>query len=116
MKKLITILVISASFSCFSQTADAKIDSMKVNFTNFHEQYMSGVTLTVVGSAVAGIGVFVGARNYNSIRANEQSKIDAIALMSIGSGIAIIGYIIQVDSHKFIARAGAGGVNLTYKF
>ena len=116
MKKLITILIILASFNCFSQTAEAKIDSMKVNFTHFHEQYMSGVTVTVAGAAITGLGLFVAARNFNSEKAAQQNKIDAIALLSIGSGIAIIGYIIQVDSHKFIARAGAGGVNLTYKF
>ena len=45
-----------------------------------------------------------------------KKLITILVIMSIGSGIAIIGYIIQVDSHKFIARAGAGGVNLTYKF
>lgn len=116
MKAFTFILLLTISTTLFGQVErnnDVFIDSLKTeitktqneliyvqaNLSKFQKQYRTGTIITFVGGAVATGGLIT---TINTETTNYQY------LLVIGGIISTIGFIMQIDSHKWIGKAGIG--------
>ena len=111
MKKTLLILLIIFSFSANAQTVnyDMRIDSLKNEITtiklnnnyvqkcleNCHKEYNTGTTFIVGGILFTGFGIAI----------SEGEKVPD-AFWIIGTALTTVGVIFQIDSHKWIKKAG----------
>lgn len=89
---LIAVLLISASAQ--AQT-DSTTHQIQLNLAKCHKEYRTGTILMVMGilATVAGIQA-------------QSSDMGGKKLIYAGAGLATIGGVIHIDSHKWIARCG----------
>ena len=82
---------------------------VQANLKRFQKQYRTGTIITFVGAAVT-IGGLITTLNTGTT--------DYQYLMVIGGAVGTIGYIMQIDSHKWIGKAGIGTTEngLTIKY
>jgi len=70
---------------------------MRTCLTKFHTQYTTGLSITLIGGALAGTSVFI--------------ECDELTKQAVGIGglvIMLVGVATTFDSHKWINRAGWG--------
>jgi hypothetical protein len=95
MKKLILILSLFASTSQAQQRDTLTIQDMQYNLYRSHQEYRTGTVVSILG--LLAILASVEAKN---------SEMPLPELGYIGAGMVTVGGIIQIDSHKWIGRAG----------
>lgn len=71
-------------------------ESIKLNLKKSHDQFKTGTIVSIIGLLATGAGAIVNG--------NEPGS--GNALFIIGGAATMIGVGIQIDSHKFIGRAG----------
>ena len=104
MKKSLFILLAVISIGLNAQN-----DSIiKLNLRKCHNEFKTGTSL-VVG------GVLISTCMYAGISNNLFSTPLKKGLFFASVGMAMIGYIIQIDSHKFIYKAGLNENGVTIK-
>jgi len=109
MKQFITVLFLIISSYGFSQRDTIcmnEIKEIKLNLNKCHKQYQTGTSL-VVGGILISTCMYAG--NSNNLFSTPLKK----GLFFASVGMAMIGYFIQIDSHKFIGRAGITNNGLT---
>lgn len=114
---LLAILPVIISIQAHSQnldsltrrilTLEANQKTIQVNLTKAHSKFSTG-TMLIVGGVVTTIAAVLlydrGLRNGNS---DEQGRVmPSPVIMGIGSAMVTVGTAIQIDSHKWIGRAG----------
>lgn len=109
MKTPFIILLMAVSSVGYSQNYDSlKRVILEVQQSQYqtdfylqkaHEQYSSGTLILGIGVATAAIGTVL---HISSTENNNPAK----GLMIAGGATTVVGGIIQIDSHKWIGRAG----------
>lgn len=88
-------------------TLEANQNQIQVNLTKAHSKFSTG-TMLIVGGVVTTIAAVLlynrGLRNENSD--NNGRVMPSPVILGIGSGMMMVGTVIQIDSHKWIGRAG----------
>lgn len=93
MKKLIIALLLITA-SVHGQDS-LKIQNMQYNLCRSHQQFKTGTIMSLIG--LLAVVTMVQAK---------ESDTNIPELGYIGGGLMTVGAIIQLDSHKFIGRAG----------
>jgi len=97
-----------------------EIDLIKLNLGNHHKQYKTGTNMLVAGilTSVGGYGISLIANGNNNKGPAEKTIKSLVTITSVvGSGLILVGSIIQIDSHKHFKKAalGLGSDGLTLK-
>ena len=115
MKSLLLIILLASVLSSQAQvpqTIPADYDSLKakilkidkaintlhVNVTKFERQTKAGIGLTVLGGILTTI-YFVDERN-----GDGKDKRNIVGLLYGGSGLIVVGTVLQIDAFKFLKR------------
>lgn len=95
MKKLIIILTLFASTAQAQQRDTLTIQDMQYNLFRSHQEYRTGTVLSLIGLLAVTASI-----------AAKDAEMPTKELTWIGGGMIAVGGIIQIDSHKWIGRAG----------
>jgi hypothetical protein len=111
---IIFAVLIAGARVAYSQNYDSlvlKMDGLEANqihiqknLTKSHKQHQLGTRILIGGAAISALGLVI----YNDSKEDafgEPEKKDP-TIMVIGSLISGIGAVIQIDSHKWIGKAG----------
>lgn len=90
MKIILTLLMLIASISAFSQTSTSDTTSVGDEMIRFERQYSNGRVISMAGSIIAIAG----------------ASIVATPVIITGGVIMLIGEFIAADSHKHMRIAG----------
>jgi hypothetical protein len=71
-------------------------ENIKLNLKKSHDQFKTGTIVSILGVLATGAGAV--------LNGNESGS--GNALFIIGGAASMIGVGIQIDSHKFVGRAG----------
>ncbi len=91
------------SLKVFKNAQNYEIYNMRYNLNKMYKQYSTGTKIILTGtiSAVIGTGLFVYSMN-------DSSGVEPIfgrVICALGSALMLTGYIVQIDSHKFLKKA-----------
>lgn len=105
MKYLILLLLVSATVNVNAQNIDSltqrilKLElnqnHIQLNLAKSHKQFSTGSTLLLIGALATGAYI-------HSLKSQDEMPI----LLAVGSGMALAGGVIQIDSHKWIGKGG----------
>lgn len=100
MKKLIIFAVLLMPMAAIAQTnTQEEVKTIQLNLVRSHERHKMG-TAFYIGAAITGLTSYAMYRNGGN---------DASLTMGIISGAMFTaGFVIHIDAHKFIGRAGRG--------
>ena len=118
MKHYILLMIIfSLTNICYGQHTESleqrilkletNQDAIQLNIANAHKKFSLGTMLLISGVATSTAAMLIynkGIRNTNSD--NIGKVMPSPVLLYIGGGLITAGTIIQIDSHKWIGRAG----------
>ena len=94
----------------------SEIILIKNDLVQAHKEYQIGTGFIISGTSLIGIGSLI---EYIRSTSTSSGTNPGIYLIGIGGLSNVIGYLIQIDSHKWIGRAGIGlggnGIILKYK-
>jgi len=109
MNKYLFILLMALSTTAYSQNYDSlrqviheisvEQNRIKLNLQLSHEQYSTGTLFIGMGLGLSAIGTIL------KLNTNDPGPM-APAMIVAGGVSTMIGCIIQIDSHKWIRRAG----------
>lgn len=110
---LLATFLLSLSISAQSITElQSDLNHIKLNLEQHHKQYKTGSGLIITGLIASSTGIVLNAiANKPENQSNESSNTDqAISngLIIVGGGLALAGWIVQIDSHKYFKRAAMG--------
>jgi hypothetical protein len=84
------------SKKCFSDMNDYELYNIRYNLNKMYREYSVGTSFIIAGVSTSLIGSVVMFTSFN-----QYSYI----IMAVGGTSTLIGYIIQVDSHKYLKKA-----------
>lgn len=90
------INAIELHYKAIADSQETQFKSIRRNLVFSQNQYRTGTWIIVAGVAVSTFG---------GILASTRTKPDLIVPMG-GAVVSFIGWIVQVDAHKYIRRAG----------
>ena len=82
-----------------NQDVEKELQEIRLNLYKAHKQFKPGTALNLMGFPLMIAGFAIEDR-----RQNEGKK---IALLAGGAVLSFVGSLIQMDSHKYIGRAGS---------
>lgn len=82
------------------------VEEIQLNLFKCHKQYKTGTGLIIGGFCTTVAGVFIFAKGANS--ADTDLQLTGTIISSLGGGLVTAGWIVQVDSHKYLGFAGNG--------
>jgi len=91
------------------KSIDNKINNIQLNLDKCHEQFKKGTTCIGLGIGLSAIGTFCLLKYVKSSNIDDYNKgLYDIGRFSafIGGTLTTIGFIVQIDSHKWIGRTG----------
>lgn len=83
----------------YGRPDSVRLNTIQLNLYQFSKQYSKGTTCIGIGIVLTAIGATI------LLKGNSQDEPIATAAVIGGGTFATIGYVIHVDSHKFIRRA-----------
>ena len=111
MKKYILFLLIVLTHESYSQNYDSlrqaiteltrDQEHIKLNLERSHNQFSKGTLIGIIGLGTALVGSVLYYRSTDTSGDNV-----AFGIMGVGGVAASVGLVIQIDSHKWIGRAG----------
>jgi hypothetical protein len=110
---LLAIILLSFSISAQSITElQADLNHIKLSLEQHHKQYKIGSSLIITGLIASSSGMVINViANKPENQSNGSSKTDKAisnSLIIVGGGLALAGWIVQIDSHKYFKRAAVG--------
>lgn len=110
---LLATFLLSLHFSAQSITElQSDLNHIKLNLEQHHKQYKTGSGLIITGLIASSSDMVLNAiANKPENQSNESSNTDkAISngLLIVGGGLALAGWIVQIDFHKYFKRAAVG--------
>lgn len=88
---------ISAERSGDTVNVSDEIAYMRFCMNKFHNQYTTGLTVTLIGGALAGTSLFLS----NDVQLKQEVSIGGVVMTLVGLGISM-------DAHKWFAKAAWG--------
>ncbi|MDD3771845.1 MAG: hypothetical protein PHC38_04220 [Weeksellaceae bacterium] len=110
---LLATILLSLSISAQSITElQADLNHIKLSLEQHHKQYKIGSSLIITGLIASSSGMVINViANKPENQSNGSSKTDKAisnSLIIVGGGLALAGWIVQIDSHKYFKRAAVG--------
>jgi hypothetical protein len=82
--------------SVFTDARDLEVYNIRYNLNKMYKQYNTGTTCIISGTLITTMGIL--------FTTNNNSKF-GLPLSICGGILSLTGYIIQIDSHKYLKRA-----------
>ena len=113
MKRLFLFVLVAIAINCHAQAdydslkqkvlnMDMAINAIHHNMVHSHKEFKAGTSLIIMGTILTIAGsLILQDRDGTVTKANKNPT-----LIYLGTGVVTIGTIIQIDSHKWIGRAG----------
>jgi len=109
---ILTSLILSkGKFQSETDTLEYELQLIKYHLLQSHKEFKTGTILFGLGlsSTLIGTIILMGSDS----QSNNKSP---MIIISCGSLLMFSGFIVQMDSHKWIGKAGLTGFQIGYKF